>query len=101
MTSMDFHPSHLTLLTGKTTNKFTIYLSYIRIHSFCLVAMGCIFYYILIYASFSIVGCSNGEISLWEVGMRERLVSQPFKIWDMAACSVSFQVDIVSLTKKS
>ncbi|XWS08546.1 hypothetical protein CRYUN_Cryun40dG0011800 [Craigia yunnanensis] len=56
VTSMDFHPSHHTLLT---------------------------------------VGCSNGEISLWEVGMRERLVSKPFKIWDMAACSVPFQGSIV------
>ncbi|KAK8475239.1 hypothetical protein V6N11_018727 [Hibiscus sabdariffa] len=56
VTSMDFHPSHHTLLT---------------------------------------VGCSNGEISLWEVGMRERLVSKPFKIWDLAACSVTFQASIV------
>ncbi|XVE65573.1 hypothetical protein DITRI_Ditri08aG0010600 [Diplodiscus trichospermus] len=56
VTSMDFHPSHHTLLT---------------------------------------VGCSNGEISLWEVGMRERLVSIPFKIRDMATCSVPFQASIV------
>ncbi|KAE8686715.1 Topless-related protein 2 [Hibiscus syriacus] len=56
VTSMDFHPSHHTLLT---------------------------------------VGCSNGEISLWEVGTRERLVSKPFKIWDLAACSVTFQDSIV------
>ncbi|XP_022722525.1 topless-related protein 2-like isoform X2 [Durio zibethinus] len=56
VTSMDFHPSHHTLLT---------------------------------------VGCSNGEISLWEVGMRERLVSKPFKIWNMSACSVPFQANFV------
>ncbi|XVF28270.1 hypothetical protein REPUB_Repub15cG0015300 [Reevesia pubescens] len=56
VTSMDFHPSHHTLLT---------------------------------------VGCSNGDISLWEVGTRERLVSKPFKIWDQAACSVQFQASIV------
>ncbi|XP_038991993.1 topless-related protein 2-like [Hibiscus syriacus] len=56
VTSMDFHPSHHTLLT---------------------------------------VGCSNGEISLWEVGTREKLVSKPFKIWDLAACSVIFQASIV------
>ena len=30
-----------------------------------------------------LVGCSNGEISLWEVGMQKRLVSKPFKIWDI------------------
>lgn len=54
--SMDFHPSHHTLLA---------------------------------------VGCSNGEITLWEIGMRERLVSKPFKILDMATCSVPFQAAIV------
>ncbi|XP_022760612.1 topless-related protein 2-like [Durio zibethinus] len=41
------------------------------------------------------VGCSNGEISLWDVGMRERLVLKPFKIWDLAACSAPFQASIV------
>ncbi|XVF62520.1 hypothetical protein PTKIN_Ptkin09bG0014900 [Pterospermum kingtungense] len=56
VTSMDFHPSHLTLLA---------------------------------------VGCSNGEISLWEVGMRERLVSKPFKIRDPSTCSVPFQASLV------
>ncbi|KMT14269.1 hypothetical protein BVRB_4g076250 [Beta vulgaris subsp. vulgaris] len=52
VTSLDFHPSHSTLL---------------------------------------IVGSSNGEITLWEVGSREKLVSKPFKIWDMASCSLQFQ----------
>ena len=41
------------------------------------------------------IGCSNGEISFWEVGMQERLVSKPFKLWDMATCSVLFQASIV------
>ncbi|GAB2277382.1 Topless- protein 3, variant 2 [Dionaea muscipula] len=45
VTSMDFHPSHQTLL---------------------------------------LVGSANGEITLWEVGLREKLVTKPFKIWDMA-----------------
>ncbi|KAH9755399.1 Topless-related protein 3 [Citrus sinensis] len=54
--SMDFHPSHQTLL---------------------------------------LVGSSNGEITLWELAMRDRLVSKPFKIWDMAACSLPFQASIV------
>ncbi|CAN6468618.1 unnamed protein product [Victoria cruziana] len=52
VTSMDFHPTHQTLL---------------------------------------LVGSSNGEITLWEVGSRERLLSKPFKIRDMAACSLPFQ----------
>ncbi|KAA8536791.1 hypothetical protein F0562_029269 [Nyssa sinensis] len=54
--SMDFHPSHRTLL---------------------------------------LVGSVNGEITLYEVGMREQLVSKSFKIWDIAACSLSFQASHV------
>lgn len=38
-----------------------------------------------------LVGSANGEITLWEIGLRERLVSKPFKIWDMQACSTQFQ----------
>ncbi|KAM0909131.1 hypothetical protein ACQ4PT_015010 [Festuca glaucescens] len=38
-----------------------------------------------------LVGSANGEITLWEIGLRERLVSKPFKIWDMQACSPQFQ----------
>ncbi|XP_019440603.1 PREDICTED: topless-related protein 3-like [Lupinus angustifolius] len=47
VTSMDFHPSHQTLL---------------------------------------LVGSNNGEIALWELGLRDRLVSKPFKIWDKTNC---------------
>nr|CAD1833272.1 unnamed protein product [Ananas comosus var. bracteatus] len=56
VTSMDFHPSHHTLL---------------------------------------LVGSANGEITLWEIGLRERLVSKPFKIWNMSSCSTQFQSTIV------
>ncbi|CAL5194794.1 unnamed protein product [Lathyrus oleraceus] len=59
VTSMDFHPSHQTLL---------------------------------------LVGSNNGEISLWEIGLRERLVSKPFKIWDISACSLPFQAAMVKET---
>ncbi|KAL5996259.1 hypothetical protein ACLOJK_026333 [Asimina triloba] len=55
VTSMDFHPSHQTLL---------------------------------------LVGSSTGEISLWEVALRERLASKPFKIWEAATCSLSFQAAV-------
>ncbi|XP_044482411.1 topless-related protein 3-like isoform X5 [Mangifera indica] len=54
VTSMDFHPTHQTLL---------------------------------------LVGSNNGEITLWELAMRDRLVSKPFKIWDMA--SLPYQASIV------
>ncbi|XP_061371961.1 topless-related protein 3-like isoform X2 [Gastrolobium bilobum] len=56
VTSMDFHPSHQTLL---------------------------------------LVGSNNGEITLWELGLRDRLVSKPFKIWDISACSLPFQAAVV------
>ncbi|XP_009611827.1 topless-related protein 3-like isoform X1 [Nicotiana tomentosiformis] len=52
VTSMDFHPSHHTLL---------------------------------------LVGSNSGEIILWEVGMREKLVLKAFKIWDIQACTLTFQ----------
>ncbi|XP_047162515.1 topless-related protein 3-like isoform X2 [Vigna umbellata] len=54
--SMDFHPSHHTLL---------------------------------------LVGSNNGEITLWELSLREKLVSKPFKIWDVSACSLPFQAAAV------
>ncbi|XP_019187538.1 PREDICTED: topless-related protein 3-like isoform X1 [Ipomoea nil] len=56
VTSMDFHPSHTTLL---------------------------------------LVGSNNGEITLWEVSGREKLVSKPFKIWDIQACTLPFQASAV------
>ncbi|XP_050380281.1 protein TPR1-like [Argentina anserina] len=34
-----------------------------------------------------LVGASNGEFSLWELGMRQRVASEPFKIWDTAHSS--------------
>ncbi|XP_051144983.1 topless-related protein 2-like isoform X2 [Andrographis paniculata] len=50
--SLDFHPSHHTLL---------------------------------------LVGCNNGDITLWEAGIREKLCTKPFKIWEIQACTLSFQ----------
>ncbi|KAK6242997.1 hypothetical protein QUC31_009406 [Theobroma cacao] len=60
--SIDFHPSHHTLL---------------------------------------LVGSANGEITLWELGMRERLVTKPFKIWEMSTCSLTFQALMVNDTSIS
>uniref|UniRef100_A0A2P2MSH2 Topless-related protein 3 isoform X1 n=1 Tax=Rhizophora mucronata TaxID=61149 RepID=A0A2P2MSH2_RHIMU len=56
VTSMDFHPSHHTLL---------------------------------------LVGSANGDVTLWELGLQERLVSKPFKIWDMSTCSPQCQASYV------
>lgn len=38
------------------------------------------------------VGSNSGEITLWEVGIREKLVTKPFKIWELQSCSLPFQV---------
>lgn len=45
---------------------------------------------------FELVGSSSGEITLWDVGSREKLVSKPFKPWDMASCTLQFQVNITA-----
>ena len=43
--------------------------------------------------NFSIpVGTNVGDISLWEVGSRERLVLKNFKVWDLSTCSMPLQV---------
>ncbi|XP_022637350.1 topless-related protein 2 [Vigna radiata var. radiata] len=39
------------------------------------------------------VGCANGDISLWEAGHQQRILSNPFKIWNISICSVLFQID--------
>ncbi|XP_047324935.1 topless-related protein 3-like isoform X1 [Impatiens glandulifera] len=62
VTSMDFHPSHHTLL---------------------------------------LVGSANGELALWEAGLREKLVSRAFKIWDMSTCSLQLQASMVKDTSVS
>ncbi|XP_024995980.1 protein TPR2-like isoform X1 [Cynara cardunculus var. scolymus] len=42
-----------------------------------------------------LVGTNVGEISIWEVGSRERMVHKPFKVWDISACSMPFQTTLV------
>lgn len=43
---------------------------------------------------FHVVGTNVGDISIWEVGSRERLALKTFKVWDISACSMPFQVSI-------
>ncbi|KAL9436630.1 hypothetical protein AB3S75_022645 [Citrus x aurantiifolia] len=38
-----------------------------------------------------LVGTNVGDISLWEVGSRERLAHKPFKVWDISAASMPLQ----------
>ncbi|XP_021665007.2 protein TOPLESS-RELATED PROTEIN 2 isoform X1 [Hevea brasiliensis] len=38
-----------------------------------------------------LVGTNVGDISLWEVGSRERLAHKPFKVWDISVASMPLQ----------
>ncbi|KAK4435531.1 protein TOPLESS-RELATED PROTEIN 2 [Sesamum alatum] len=42
-----------------------------------------------------LVGTNVGDISIWEVGSRERLALKTFKVWDISACSMPFQTTLV------
>ncbi|XP_021906564.1 protein TOPLESS [Carica papaya] len=42
-----------------------------------------------------LVGTNVGDIALWEVGSRERLVLKNFKVWDLSACSMPLQASLV------
>ncbi|TYJ31477.1 hypothetical protein E1A91_A06G201300v1 [Gossypium mustelinum] len=42
-----------------------------------------------------LVGTNVGDITLWEAGSRERLVSKNFKVWDLTACSMPLQAALV------
>ncbi|XP_059644318.1 protein TOPLESS isoform X2 [Cornus florida] len=42
-----------------------------------------------------LVGTNVGDIGLWEVGSRERLVLRNFKVWDLGACSMPLQASLV------
>lgn len=48
------------------------------------------------FLDFVLAGSSSGEITLWDVGSREKLVSKTFKPWDMASCTPQFQVNITA-----
>ncbi|XP_052175670.1 topless-related protein 4-like isoform X2 [Diospyros lotus] len=43
-----------------------------------------------------LVGTEIGDIALWEVGSRERLVLRNFRVWDIAKCSVVLQAALAN-----
>ena len=43
-----------------------------------------------------LVGTNLGDIAIWEVGSREKLVSRSFKVWDLATCTVNLQASLAS-----
>ncbi|XP_058111439.1 protein TPR3-like [Magnolia sinica] len=42
-----------------------------------------------------LVGTNVGDVGLWEVGSRERLVLRNFKVWDLGACSMPLQTAMI------
>ncbi|XP_075523439.1 topless-related protein 1-like isoform X1 [Primulina tabacum] len=48
-----------------------------------------------IQQSLLLVGTNMGDIGLWEVGSRERLVQKNFKVWDLSACTMPLQAALV------
>nr|POE69320.1 isoform 2 of topless-related protein 4 [Quercus suber] len=43
-----------------------------------------------------LAGTNIGDITIWEVGRRERLVSRNFNVWDVEACSMALQALLAS-----
>ncbi|XP_048233740.1 topless-related protein 1 isoform X3 [Ricinus communis] len=42
-----------------------------------------------------LVGTNVGDVALWEVGSRERLMLRNFKVWDISTCSMPLQAALV------
>ncbi|XP_074563164.1 protein TPR3-like [Curcuma longa] len=42
-----------------------------------------------------LVGTNVGDIALWDVGTRERLILRNFKVWELGTCSMSLQASLV------
>lgn len=42
-----------------------------------------------------LVGTNVGDIGLWELGSRDRLVTRNFKVWDLSSCSMPLQAALV------
>ncbi|KAG0500381.1 hypothetical protein HPP92_000453 [Vanilla planifolia] len=42
-----------------------------------------------------LVGTNVGDIGLWDVGTRERLILKNFKVWELGACSTPLQTALV------
>jgi WD40 repeat protein len=42
-----------------------------------------------------LVGTNVGDIGLWDVGTKERLVLRNFKVWELGKCSMALQASLV------
>ncbi|XP_071733588.1 uncharacterized protein [Rutidosis leptorrhynchoides] len=43
-----------------------------------------------------LVGSSNGEIMIWELGSREKIAHKNFKVWDLGACPMPLQASLTN-----
>ena len=50
----------------------------------------------MFYVPSNSAGMNVGDITIWEVGRRERLVSHNFHVWDIQACSMALEVRQIS-----
>lgn len=80
--SMDFHPIKQTLLLGVFLAHISCNIHHQKICNIRSFTSIC----------FVPVGTNVGDIGLWEVGSRERLVQKTFKVWDLSKCSMPLQV---------
>ena len=46
----------------------------------------------MFYVLSNLAGMNIGDITIWEVGRRERLVSPNFNVWDIRAYSMALKV---------
>lgn len=50
------------------------------------------FFFLILFPLLILVGTNIGDIAVWEVGSRERVVFRNFKVWDLGVCSMTLQV---------
>ncbi|XP_009395446.2 protein TOPLESS-RELATED PROTEIN 2 isoform X1 [Musa acuminata AAA Group] len=48
-----------------------------------------------VHQTILLVGTNVGDIAIWEVGSRERIVHRTFKVWEIGTCTVSLQAALM------
>uniref|UniRef100_A0A7N0U0Z2 CTLH domain-containing protein n=2 Tax=Kalanchoe fedtschenkoi TaxID=63787 RepID=A0A7N0U0Z2_KALFE len=43
-----------------------------------------------------LVGTNTGDIMIWEIATREKLIQRNFKVWDLGACSMALQASLAA-----
>jgi hypothetical protein len=84
--SMDFHPLQQTLLLGKFLLYYCFFIIKVWVSPCSAISVCCI------YPWLAAVGTNVGDIGLWDVGTKDRLVVRNFKVWDLSKCIMILQV---------